>query len=125
PPAFSRHRLDEGDLTRRTPEAHAAALETWRAIRRGHPYAPPSEEGTLIFPGFDGGGQWGGAAFDPESGWLYVNASEMPWILTMVPVPEDQRGRMRLPESMRGAPWYRSTGYHRWVDADGYPAIAP
>ena len=49
-------------------------------------FVPPSREGTVIFPGFDGGGEWGGAAFDPETGLLYVNANEMPWILTMVDV---------------------------------------
>jgi quinoprotein glucose dehydrogenase len=42
--------------------------------------------GTVIFPGFDGGGEWGGSAFDAESGLLYVNANEMPWILTLVPI---------------------------------------
>jgi quinoprotein glucose dehydrogenase len=44
---------------------------------------PPSREGTIIFPGFDGGAEWGGAAAD-QQGVLYVNANEMPWILTMV-----------------------------------------
>jgi quinoprotein glucose dehydrogenase len=44
---------------------------------------PPSREGTIIFPGFDGGAEWGGAAVDPK-GILYVNANEMPWIMTMV-----------------------------------------
>ena len=44
---------------------------------------PPSVEGTIIFPGFDGGAEWGGAAVDPD-GILYVNTNEMPWILTMV-----------------------------------------
>jgi quinoprotein glucose dehydrogenase len=47
------------------------------------PFTPPSEEGTIIFPGFDGGGEWGGQAVDPD-GVLYVNSNEMPWILTMI-----------------------------------------
>ena len=34
---------------------------------------------TVVFPGFDGGAEWGGAAFDPDSGLLYVNANEMAW----------------------------------------------
>src|SRR5262249_24281893 len=38
-----------------------------------------------IFPGVDGGGEWGGPAFDPESGLLYVNSNEMAWILHMTP----------------------------------------
>lgn len=42
----------------------------------------------MIYPGFDGGAEWGGAAVDPHSGIMYVNAHEMPWILTMVEIDE-------------------------------------
>ncbi|TDX01363.1 outer membrane protein assembly factor BamB family protein [Dinghuibacter silviterrae] len=49
-------------------------------------FQPPSREGTVIFPGFDGGGEWGGPSYDPATGILYVNGSEMPWVLTMVRV---------------------------------------
>ena len=38
-----------------------------------------------MFPGFDGGAEWGGAAFDPESGLLFVNSNEMPWIIKLIP----------------------------------------
>jgi quinoprotein glucose dehydrogenase len=86
PPPFARQVLTEADLTERTPAAHAAVLERLRAVRTGQPFIPPSAQGTVIFPGFDGGGEWGGAAFDPDSGLLYVNANEMPWILTMVEI---------------------------------------
>jgi len=86
PPPFARQVLTEADLTDRTPAAHAAVLERLRAVRTGRPFIPPSAQGTVIFPGFDGGGEWGGAAFDPDSGLLYVNANEMPWILTMVEI---------------------------------------
>ncbi|MGN6601281.1 MAG: outer membrane protein assembly factor BamB family protein [Ginsengibacter sp.] len=51
-------------------------------------FAPPSKEGTVIFPGFDGGGEWGGPGYDPTTTTLYVNASQMPWILTMDEVKE-------------------------------------
>ncbi|GAC1491542.1 MAG: hypothetical protein NVS1B13_21560 [Flavisolibacter sp.] len=49
----------------------------------GSLFIPQSKEGTIIFPGFDGGGEWGGPAVDPETGILYVNANEMAWILQM------------------------------------------
>jgi len=45
-------------------------------------HAAPSTTGNLILPGFDGGGEWGGAAADPD-GILYVNSNEMGWIQTM------------------------------------------
>jgi quinoprotein glucose dehydrogenase len=50
-------------------------------------YSPGSKEGTIIFPGYDGGAEWGGAAADPE-GILYVNANEMAWVQTMVENPK-------------------------------------
>jgi quinoprotein glucose dehydrogenase len=56
----------------------------WASYRKDHMYAPPSKQGTIIFPGYDGGAEWGGPAFDPNTGLLYVNANEMAWVLTMV-----------------------------------------
>ena len=72
-------------LTRRTPEAHAAVLEEFRKLRAGDLFTPPSLDGTIVFPGVDGGAEWGGAAFDPDSALLYVNSNEMPWIVRLIP----------------------------------------
>ncbi|MEO0468777.1 MAG: PQQ-binding-like beta-propeller repeat protein [Bacteroidota bacterium] len=92
PPAFSRNSFAETDITNRSPEAHAYVKAIWQSSLKGKPFIPPSKEGTIIFPGFDGGGEWGGAAVDPN-GIMYVNASEMPWILQMIEVepPADLR----------------------------------
>jgi quinoprotein glucose dehydrogenase len=45
-----------------------------------------------VFPGFDGGAEWGGSAFDPATGLYYVNSNEMPWILRLVPRPARSSG---------------------------------
>ena len=84
PLAFSRQLFTYHEITQRTPEAHQAVLDRYVTIRPHAPFAPPSVEGTIIFPGFDGGAEWGGSAVDPATGVLYVNANEMPWILTMI-----------------------------------------
>jgi quinoprotein glucose dehydrogenase len=84
PPPFARQGLTEAMLTRRTPEAHAAVLERFRKLKSGF-LMPPSFEGTIVFPGFDGGAEWGGSAFDPETGLLYVNSNEMAWIVKLIP----------------------------------------
>jgi quinoprotein glucose dehydrogenase len=84
PPPFARSGPTEAMLTRRTPQAHAAVLEQFRALKRGL-FAPPSLEGTIIFPGVDGGAEWGGAAFDPDTALLFVNSNEMPWIVRLIP----------------------------------------
>ena len=85
PRPFVRQRLTEADLTDRTPEAHAAALEIFRKHPTPDPFTPPNEQGIIIFPGVDGGGEYGGPAFDPETGLLYVNGNEMGWVLEIVP----------------------------------------
>ena len=85
PPPFVRQTLTEDMLTTRTPEAHASALETFREYKFAGMFQPPSVDGSIVFPGYDGGGEWGGPAFDPETGLLYVNANEMGWMLRMMP----------------------------------------
>ncbi|MDQ6701537.1 MAG: PQQ-binding-like beta-propeller repeat protein, partial [Acidobacteriota bacterium] len=84
PPPFARQKFTEDLVTTRTPEAHRAVLERFRQLRSGDQFVPPSLQGTVILPGFDGGGEWGGAAFDDASGLLYVNANEMAWIMQLV-----------------------------------------
>ncbi|MGN6435932.1 MAG: outer membrane protein assembly factor BamB family protein [Agriterribacter sp.] len=56
------------------------------SYRTGNMFNPPSKAGTIIFPGFDGAAEWGGPAVDPQTGIMYVNANEMPWVLTMVDI---------------------------------------
>lgn len=88
PTPFARRTFREEDISTISPGAHPNLLERFRQLRTNSPWTPPSTQGTLIFPGFDGGAEWGGAAFDPETGILYVNSNEMPWILEMVAIDE-------------------------------------
>jgi quinoprotein glucose dehydrogenase len=86
PSPFARQRLTEDMLTSRTPEAHRAAVEAFRSFRSEGQFVPFGVgRDTVIFPGFDGGAEWGGSAFDPESGLLYVNANEMAWTGALAP----------------------------------------
>jgi quinoprotein glucose dehydrogenase len=85
PAPFARQRLTEQDLTDLSPEEHAAVLARFRTLRNDGLWTPPSRQGSIVFPGFDGGGEWGGAAVDRETSVLYVNASDVPWIAQLVP----------------------------------------
>jgi quinoprotein glucose dehydrogenase len=96
PEPFARQTFGEEDISDLTPETHAYLLEKYRQIRHKEPFTPPSKEGVWIFPGFDGGGQWGGAAVDRQTGILYVNSSEMPWSLTMIDVPRTTSRHLSL-----------------------------
>jgi glucose dehydrogenase len=84
PPPFARPKFTEDLVTNRNPAAEQAVREEWRKLRTGGEFDPPSLQGTVLFPGMDGGGEWGGVAFDPASGFLFVNANEMAWRITMV-----------------------------------------
>lgn len=88
-PVYARQSLTEKDLDTLVPDS------SYQDIRRrlagyhtGRLFIPPTKAGTVIFPGFDGGGEWGGPAYDPRTGLLYVNANEMPWVLTMIDAGE-------------------------------------
>jgi quinoprotein glucose dehydrogenase len=87
PAPFARQQVTEDMLTDRTPQAHDAALARFRALRSGGQFVPASLQGTIVFPGLDGGAEWGGAAVDPETSLLYVNANEMPWTVALVERP--------------------------------------
>ncbi|MGC1365081.1 MAG: PQQ-binding-like beta-propeller repeat protein [Candidatus Acidiferrum sp.] len=199
PAAFARQFLSEDMLTNRTPAAHQWALENFRKFRSDGQFVPFSVgKDTVIFPGFDGGAEWGGPAVDPQTAILYVNANEMAWTGALAPDTGENspralylsqcsvchgekmtgsppampslvgvggrlsaqqiaatiksgKGRMpaftnfddgqiyalvdflisgkskELPSSEAPPPdmKYRFTGYHKFLDPDGYPAIAP
>lgn len=83
PEPFARQLLTADELNDITPQYYREALDRFSTLRPHSLFMPPSKEGTIVFPGFDGGGEWGGAAVDPQ-GILYINSNEMPWILTML-----------------------------------------
>lgn len=91
PPPFARQQFTEKEITDLSPEAHAYILERFDTTRSGPIFTPPSLEGTIQVPGTHGGAEWSGAAFDPDTDILYVNATELPSVHTLVEV-EDMPG---------------------------------
>ncbi len=119
PAPYARQQVFPETLTERTPAAHAAVLAQFEKLKSGPQFTPPSFEGTVMFPGFDGGGEWGGAAWDPKTGILYVNSNEMAWILRLIP-------RSLGTGEMSGSTLYRQNcaGCHR-PDKKGSPPEFP
>jgi len=215
PAPFARQSLTADLLSNRTPEIHEWALDQFKKFRSEGQFVPLRlGQETVVFPGFDGGAEWGGSAFDPETGLYYVNANDLAWTSSIVesgtghgigrvdrngrrgrssqqlyvtncagchgddltgqppqfPSLLDARGKLGQPETvsiirqgrgrMPGFPnllptditaiaqyvltgdskelasvaapldprinqKYRFSGYHKWLDPDGYPATAP
>ena len=157
PPPFSRQGYGRDDLPTISEEARDYALKRLGQMEHGRRFLPPSTKGTILLPGLRGGAHWGGGAYDLTTGMLYINATEVPWELTMVPAggaeqkaaasesasPLDSaKGKLgqtrtaepeganapasRLEEKKERAAYpYIHTGYKKFLDPEGYPAIKP
>ena len=85
PPPFVQQGLTATNVTDLTPAARQYAIGKLAGMRTGGLFLPPGLQPSVMLPQFNGGGEWGGAAFDPETRLLYVNgSSEAEWI-SMVP----------------------------------------
>jgi glucose dehydrogenase len=127
PAPFSRQLLTADLLSNRTPAVHQAALDQFQSFRSEGQFVPLGVgKPTVVFPGFDGGAEWGGQAFDPDTGLYYVNANDLAWTGALEP---NTGGRFVGPATGGGHPLinnaFRFTGYKKFLDADGYPAVAP
>lgn len=90
PKPFARQVLTTDSLNKFMPDSSYADIkQRLSSYKTGFIFTPPSKEGTIIFPGYDGGAEWGGPAFDPATGIIYINANEMAWVLTMTDVSKD------------------------------------
>lgn len=90
-PVFARQSFTEADINPLLPDSSIAEIRNkLKSYQSGNLFNPPSKKGTVIFPGFDGAAEWGGPAFDPQTGIIYINANEMPWVLTMVDVKKNE-----------------------------------
>jgi len=90
PPAFDQQGVSESDLIDFTPELKAEAQKIVSGYRLGPVYTPPvllgdpdAPKGLLLVPGTNGGGNWGGAAFDKDTGILYVPSAKLPDVLAL------------------------------------------
>jgi quinoprotein glucose dehydrogenase len=155
PAPFERVGVTSADLIDFTPELRAEAERIAARFRLGPIYTPPSlrerdgTQGTLILPGIMGGVNWPGAAFDPETGVLYIPSITDPTALA-VGEPDPARSNLRYNRvggaAARGPqglplirpPWGRITaidlnsGEHLWMTPNGdtpefvrnHPALA-
>jgi len=89
PQPFARQHFGPEDVTDISPETHKIMLAKYKKVKYNTMFTPPSKDGDWIFPGFDGGGEWGGAAVDPETKIMYISNTEMPWAQVMIDVPKN------------------------------------
>ncbi len=114
PPPFAKQGFTVDDVIEFTPDLRAQALEEIKKHRMGALFTPPSLEGTLLAPGVWGGANWGGAGFDPETGVLFVRASNWPHLF-----------QLEKPDSATVDADYVWAGWETLEVADGIPIHKP
>lgn len=93
PAPYARQRMTEDDIIDSSPDTRDSVLRAFRKLRYEGLFTPPDSAGTLMLPGTRGGSEWGGAAYDPATGILYVNANESPEIATVKRVRKATRSK--------------------------------
>lgn len=96
PAPFEAQGVTIDDLADFTPEIREAAKKAVEPFRIGPLYTPPALRGTLMRPGVTGGGNWGGAAVDPENGMLYVPSRNAFAVVRMVEPDPKLGGNLRF-----------------------------
>jgi quinoprotein glucose dehydrogenase len=133
PKPFARQWITEADLTNYSLADHDSLVKKFRSMRYEGLFTPPDLKGTLMLPGTRGGGEWGGAAFDPATNLFYIKSNDAPDLITIVTgtnkaSTEHTTATSQLETVERHArpdQFVNSTGYRTWKDPSGNPAITP
>jgi glucose dehydrogenase len=88
PPPYARQKMTADELTDVTPESRAYCAKLIEGAVFGEIFTPIGLKPTVLFPGTNGGANWGGASFDPETHTLYVNSMDVGMLYHMVKRPE-------------------------------------
>ncbi|MEM6634187.1 MAG: c-type cytochrome, partial [Bacteroidota bacterium] len=105
PEPYVRQAMDVEDLTDVSEEARAAVLQRFEELYTKGFFTPPDSQTTLLIPGTRGGSEWGGTAFDPESGVLFLNVNESPELMNLQREQDEQKGK-KLSLYDRGKKYY-------------------
>jgi quinoprotein glucose dehydrogenase len=90
PPAFARQTFSRNTVTNVSEASAAEISKRLEDMQFGSLYTALGAAENIVYPGLDGGAEWGGAAWDHETGLLFVNANQVPWVVRMIQASDDQ-----------------------------------
>ena len=126
PPPFARGPFTREEVTDLSAESREFVLNKIATMAFGDIYTPPGTNASVVMPQFNGGGEWGGAAFDPETRLLYVNASnEAEWISMVPSKPREEMTHYDLGAMLYGTICSSCHGFERAnnPDAPSFPSL--
>ena len=122
PLPYARQTLTEDDINPHSVNRDSLLIR-FRQSRFEGPFTPLSKNGSIVFPGLDGGAEWGGAAVDPD-GIIYINSNEMSWLISL-----NEAKPARGDEAVTGVQLYTTYcaschgAERRGNAASGYPSV--
>jgi quinoprotein glucose dehydrogenase len=137
PAPFEYQGVSVDDLADFTPEVRAMAVKAIQGFRIGPLFTPPSVGGTIQRPSASGGGNWSGAAVDPDTGMLYVPSRNQFSVQHLTAQDPQLKGNLRYmqtpprnPSMPQGLPLFKppysrmtaiqmNTGEHAWMVPTG------
>ena len=117
PPPYARQKMRPDELTNVTPESRAYCATLVEGAAFGGIFTPIGLKPTVLFPGTNGGANWGGASFDPETHTLFVNSMDVGMLYHMVKRPDGST----IPYRPQGS----GTPNSRFWDPDMLPCQKP
>src|SRR5579863_5012220 len=127
PPPLARMTWKRDEIAGFTPEHRAYCEDLFKDAKNDGPFAPVRMTDTVVFPGPDGGFNWGGGSFDPKLGYFFINSHDRGGVQKMVAqVPAKDR-----PTKIGGAgdssqmPFVRKNTGAITNPATGWPCQSP
>ncbi|KAA1193287.1 PQQ-binding-like beta-propeller repeat protein [Pseudohalioglobus sediminis] len=122
PEPFTRQSFSAADLSDINPRTHAYVKQQ---LEDTEPFAymrPPGLRKSVLFPGFYGGANWGGGAYDPATNQYYINAIEAPHIVQVQAVEVDKgssfgRGAFLFRQQCSGCHGLELQGFYPYAPA--------
>jgi len=113
PEPYARQTLTRSELFGLTPFDRGACERAFDASHYEGMFTPASLRGSIMFPSLLGGGNWGGAAYDPDRHLLVVKASNLAYRVKLIDLAHDPgpaaRPKTWMDSPMDGTP-YRMEG---------------
>jgi glucose dehydrogenase len=128
PPPLARNSWKPDEISRFTPEQAKYCEDLFKNARNDGPYTPVGMTDTVVFPGPDGGFNWGGGSYDPKLGYYFINSHDRGGVQKMVaqvPAKERPKGKISGAGDASQMPFVRRNVGAMTNPATGWPCQSP
>jgi glucose dehydrogenase len=128
PPQLARATWKRDEITKFTPEQQKYCENLFKDAQNDGPFAPVRMTDTVVFPGPDGGFNWGGGSYDPTLGYYFINSHDRGAVQKMVAqvaAAERPKGQISGAGDASQMPFIRKNAGSITNPATGWPCQSP